>query len=97
MFGFEIKNLNIYTSLYASIAVLLSSDLKITKKLKYSIGITIIYISIFTLVIVYEILYPHYALYLTLIVFITMMFPILLWMILTNINKKIDKKRNVKE
>lgn len=87
VFNLKIENINIYTSLYASIAVLLSSNLKIIKKLEYSIVTIIVYVLIFTFVTVYGISYVSYSLYLTLIVFITMTFPILLWMVLDKINK----------
>ena len=82
IFDLKIDNINIYTSVYASIAILLSSDINIIKKLEYLIGLSIIYITIFTFVMTYGILYPSYSLYLTLIVFITMTFPILLWIML---------------
>lgn len=88
--GLKIENIGIYTSLYASIAVLLSSNITIIEKLEYSIGLFILYIAIFTFITVYDILHPSYSLYLTLIVFITMTFPILLWIILDN--KYIDKR-----
>lgn len=87
IFGIRINNLSIYTSLYASIAILLSSNLKTIKKLEYSIGFIIAYILIFTFVTAYGILYPSYSLYLTLTIFITMSFPILLWLALGEISE----------
>lgn len=99
IFGFKINNLNIYTSLYASIAILLSSNLEIIKKLKYSVGLSITYIIIFTFITGYRILYPNYSLFLTLIVFITMTLPILLWLLTNEQNceqkdiKKYGKRR----
>jgi hypothetical protein len=85
IFGLKIDDMSMYTSIYASIAVLISSNLAIIKKLEYVIGLLIIYVGIFTFVTGYGVQYPHYSLYLTLIVFITMTFPILLWVILEDI------------
>jgi hypothetical protein len=84
-----------YTSIYASIAVLISSNLTIIKKLEYSIGLLVLYVIIFTFVTGYGVQYPHYSLYLTLVVFITMTFPILLWVMLEdieNMHNENDKK-----
>lgn len=88
IFGLKIDNMSMYTSIYASIAVLLSANLAIIKKLEYSIGLFIIYVGIFTFVMAYGVKYPHYSLYLTLIVFITMTFPILLWIMLDDKRSK---------
>lgn len=74
-------DLQMYTSLYASIAVLWSSGLEIIKKLEYSISLVIIYAWIFTFVTAHTIIYPSHSLYSTTIVFITMAFPILLWIL----------------
>ena len=90
IFSLKIDNIGIYTSLYASIAVLLSSDITIIEKLGYSIGLLIIYIIMFTFIAAYDILCSSCSLYLTLIVFITITFPMLLWIVLDSEgNKKI--------
>lgn len=100
IFGLKINGIGMYTSIYASVAILLSSNLAIIKKLKYSIGLFTIYVGIFTFVTGYGVKYPHYSLYLTLIVFMTMTFPILLWIVLDDKqSKKITgdtKKHGVK-
>lgn len=93
IFDIKIDNVGIYTSLYVSIAILLSSNLGIIKKLEYSIGLFIIYVGIFTSIIAYRIIYPfpYYSflnLILTLIIFITMTFPILLWIMLEEKSQK---------
>ena len=80
-------NFQIYTSLYASIAVLWSSSLGIIKKFEYSISLIIVYAWIFTFITAYRMIYPfniypNLNLILTLIAFITMTFPILLWILL---------------
>ena len=102
VFNLRTDNIDIYTSLYASIAVLLSSNITITKKFEYSIWTFLVYVTIFTFITAYRIMYPfpYYAflnLMLTLIVFITMTFPILLWIILdekrTENSKKIIKEK----
>lgn len=85
IFGLKIDDIGMYTSIYASIAVLISSNLVIIKKLEYVVGLLIIYVGIFTFVTGYGVQYPHYSLYLTLIVFLTMTFPILLWVMLEDI------------
>ena len=82
IFDLKMNDINIYTSIYASIAVLLSSNITIAKKLEYSIELIIVYIGIFTFIMAYTIKYPYSSLYLTLIVFVTMTFPILLWVML---------------
>jgi len=82
IFGLKMHDIDMYTSIYASIAVLLSSNIKVVKKLEYSIGLIIAYIGIFTFIMACNIIYPYSSLYLTLIVFITMAFPILLWIML---------------
>jgi hypothetical protein len=99
IFGLKINNISIYTSIYASLAVLISSNLTIIKKLEYSIGLLVLYVSIFTFVTGYGVQYPYYSLYLTLIVFMTMTFPMLLWVMTEDIenthnvnNKNNDKK-----
>lgn len=99
----NIKSLGIYTSLYASIAVLLSSNLDRKKKLLYSICLSILYIVIFTFITVYRIIYqsPSYSLYPTIIIFITMAFPILLWLLTNGKDKeqngqKIDDSKSKK-
>lgn len=79
IFGMKIDGLNIYTSIYASIAILLSSNMPITKKLEYSIGLFVIYVTIFVFIVALEIKCSSCSLYSTLTVFITMTFPILLW------------------
>jgi len=76
-----------YTSIYASIAVLWSSSLGIIKKSEYSISLIIVYAWIFTFITAYRMIYPfniypYLNLVLTLIAFITMTFPILLWILL---------------
>ena len=91
LFGLKTDdNFQTYTSLYASIAVLWSSSINIIKKFEFSISLIIIYAWIFTFVMAHRIIYPfeiypYYALFLTLIVFITMTFPILLWILLDGI------------
>lgn len=95
IFGLKIDGMGMYTSIYASIAVLISSNLAIIKKLEYVIGLLIIYVGIFTFVTGYGVQYPHYSLYLTLIVFLTMTFPMLLWVMIEdveNIHDINDKK-----
>ena len=97
IFGMKIDDLNIYTSIYASIAILLSSNLPIIKKLEYSIGLFVIYVIIFVFIVACEIKCSSCSLYLTLIVFITMTFPILLWIVLDNKQPKMEKGRLEKE
>ena len=82
IFGLKMNDINMYTSIYASIAILLSSNITIVKKLEYSIELIIAYIGIFTFIMACNIIYPYSSLYLTLIVFVTMTFPILLWVML---------------
>ena len=97
IFNLKIKNIGIYTSLYASIAVLLSSSLDRKKKLLCSIGLFILYIVIFTFITAYRIIYPSpsYSLYPTIIIFITTTFPILLWFLTGDKNKEQNgQKRN---
>lgn len=89
--GYDIPSLNIYTSLYASIAILLASNTSIINKLTYSIILIITYITIFTFITASRMMYLHYSLGLTLVVFITMSFPIILWIILA------DNKTEVRE
>lgn len=91
IFGLKIDNVGMYTSIYASIAVLISSNLVIIEKLKYSIGLFITYVGIFTFVIAYEAIFPYYSLYLTLVVFVTMAIPILLWIMLDGMDGKCSK------
>lgn len=97
IFGLRSENIDIYTSLYAAIAVLLSSKADLDKKLWYSIGLIIGYIIIFIFLIVGRITYPFYSypilnLIMTLIVFITMTFPILLWIMLNDEISEDNKK-----
>lgn len=105
IFGLKAENTDIYTSLYAAIAVLLSSKADLDKKLWYFIGLIIGYIVIFIFLIVGRMTYPFYSypilnLIMTLIVFITMTFPILLWIMLNDEisednkdNKKVARHR----
>lgn len=73
----NIHNVNIrYTSMYVSIAIVLSSDLNIQKKIIYSIGLLLLYTTIFAFVTIYIFKYGDYMLYLW---FMTMTIPILLW------------------
>lgn len=65
-----------YTSIYASIAIVLSSDLGILKKIIYSIGLFLSYVLIFAFIITYIFRYGENLLYLW---FMTMLIPILLW------------------
>lgn len=95
IFNIEIKNVNMYMSLYAAIAVLLSSNVDFGKKLWYSIGLVITYIVIFTFLAGYRTIYTYSFLSLitTLIAFITMTFPILLWIMLDD--KKLEDNKKV--
>lgn len=88
IFGMKIDDINMYTSMYASIAILSSSNMSIIKKLEYSIGLFIIYVGIFTFIMACGVKYHRYSLYLTLIVFITMTFPMLLWIMLDDKQSK---------
>lgn len=95
IFGLRTENIDMYMSLYAAIAVLLSSNADLGKKLWYSMGLIIAYITIFIFLIVGRITYPYYSyptlnLALTLIAFITMAFPILIWVLLEGIKSGID-------
>lgn len=92
IFGLKVDNTGMYTSIYASVAVLTSSNLAIAKKLECSIGLFITYVGIFTFVIAYGVKYPHYSLCLTLIVFVTMTFPMLLWVMTGDVYDKQPKK-----
>lgn len=65
-----------YTSIHASIAVILSSNLNVIRKIIYSTGLFFLYIMIFTFIVIYIFRYGEYLLYLW---FITMSIPILLW------------------
>lgn len=96
IFDLKIKNgAEIYTSLYASIAIVLSSSVAVIKKIGYSAGLLAMYIFIFTFITAYRFMYPSYSLYLTLLVFITMTFPILLWILLIK-NKEPEKSKKHK-
>lgn len=99
VFGLRVENIDIYMSLYAAIAVLLSSRADLDKKLCYSVGLIIGYIVIFIFLTVGRITYPFYSypilnLIMTLIVFITMTFPILLWIMLDN--ERLENDDNIK-
>lgn len=83
-----------YTSMYASIAVLISSNLVAMKKLKYSVLLFMAYVGIFTFVMAYRVIYPYYSLYMTLIVFMTMTVPILLWVMIKDVDN--EQQKNVK-
>ena len=95
IFGLKIDNIGMYTSIYASIAVLISSNLAIIKKLEYSIGLFITYVGIFTFVMAYGMIYPYYSLCLTLIVFTTMTFPILLWVMTEDVTKRHNERLKI--
>ncbi len=97
IFGLKIDNMGMYTSMYASIAVLISSNLTIIKKLEYSIGLFITYVGIFVFVTGCEIQYPRHSLYMTLIVFVTMSFPMLLWVLLDDMDDKRPNKVDMKK
>lgn len=102
IFGLRAGNIDIYMSLYAAIAALLSSNTDIGKKLWYSIGLIVAYFAIFIFLIVGKITYPYYSyptlnLILTLIAFITMTFPILLWIMLDDSNKNDERSENNKK
>lgn len=95
IFSIKIENIGMYMSLYAAIAVLLSSNVDTGKKLWYSIGLIIIYIVTFTFLAGFRMIYTYSFLSLitTLIAFITMTFPILLWIILDDErDQKITKR-----
>lgn len=94
IFGIKIENIGMYMSLYAAIAVLLSSNADTGKKLWYSIGLIITYIVIFTFLAGFRMIYTYSFLSLitTLIAFITMTFPILLWIILDDERPENNKK-----
>lgn len=97
IFSLKIENTDMYMSLYAAIAVLLSSNIDIGKKLWYSIGLIVAYFTIFIFLIVGKITYPYYSyptlnLILTLIAFITMTFPILLWIMLDDESNGNDER-----
>lgn len=105
IFGLKTDDNQTYTSLYASIAVLMSSRLDIIKKFDYSASLIILYAWIFTFINAYRIIYPfpYYPflnLILTLIAFITMTFPILLWIMLdgeiSENSKKVERRKQNK-
>lgn len=94
IFGLKMDSSGMYTSMYASIAVLISSNLVAMKKLKYSVLLFMAYVGIFTFVMAYRVIYPYYSLYMTLIVFMTMTVPILLWVMIKDVDN--EQQKNVK-
>lgn len=76
-----------YTSMYASIAIIISSDLGIFKKIIYSTGIFFIYVLIAASVTIYIFRHDDFLKY---IWFMTILIPILLWRFLYE-NRDYDK------
>lgn len=72
-----------YTSIYVSIAIVLVSDLSISRKIIFSTILLYLYVLIVALVSIYGFRYREFSLY---VLFLTMSIPILLWRYLSSKN-----------